>query len=56
MEPVRSYKAVGIAMLVIGIAFLAFGIFGASPTMRITGPVLAFMGLVLLSQAKKKRA
>jgi hypothetical protein len=54
MAQARTYKAVGVALLVIGAAFLAFGLSADQPaSFRIGGPVLAFFGIVLLARAKR---
>ena len=54
MDRARSYKAVGIALLVIGAAFLALGFLGGENTFRIPGAVLVFLGIVLLAQARRR--
>jgi membrane-bound ClpP family serine protease len=54
MEQAKSYKGVGVALVVLGAAFLAFGLLAGEPTFRLIGPLLGFMGVVLLAQAKKR--
>jgi hypothetical protein len=55
MDRTRSYKAVGIFLLVAGAAYFAVGLSGGQPaSFRIIGPVLAFLGVVLLTQAKRR--
>ena len=54
MDNVRSYKAVGIALLIIGGVFLGLGFLGGESTFRIPGAVLVFLGIVLLAQARRR--
>jgi hypothetical protein len=53
MRNARTYTAVGLALLCFGVAFFALGFLGGQPGFRMTGPVLAFVGLVLLAQARR---
>jgi membrane-bound ClpP family serine protease len=50
----RTFNAVGVALLVLGAAFVAFGLSDGRSTFRISGPVLAFFGIVLLVQARRR--
>jgi len=54
MAPARSYKAVGVALLLLGAAFLALGLSEGRSAFSIGGPALLFFGIVLLAQAKKR--
>jgi hypothetical protein len=54
MMQARSYKAVGIALLGFGALILALGLSGGQPALRVAGPVLGFLGIVMLAQAKRR--
>ncbi len=57
MERAGRYKAVGAFLLIAGAAYLVIGLSGGQPaSFRIIGPVLAFLGIVLLAQAKRGRS
>lgn len=49
-----GYKAVGAAMIILGVVFAAMGYFDGSSALRTSGPALAFFGIVLLVQAKRR--
>lgn len=54
MAPARSYRAVGVALLLFGAAFLALGLSEGRSAFSIGGPALVFFGIVLLAQARKR--
>jgi predicted Abi (CAAX) family protease len=54
MSQSRSYKAVGVALLIFGALYLTLGFAGGLPAFRYAGPTLAFFGIVLLVQAKRR--
>jgi hypothetical protein len=53
MGQARSYKAVGVALFVLGVIYLALGFSGGSPVFLYIRAPLAFLGIVLLAQAKR---
>jgi hypothetical protein len=54
MRQARSNKAVGIALLGLGALILLLGLIGGAPALRTGGPALAFLGIVMLAQAKRR--
>jgi hypothetical protein len=54
VDRTRTFKAAGIALLLIGAAMVFVGLEGGGPAFRIGGPALGFMGVVLLAQAKDR--
>lgn len=53
MRQTKSFKAVGVALLILGAAFLALGFSQGQSAFRVGGPVLVFFGIVLLAQARR---
>jgi hypothetical protein len=49
----RSVEAVGIALLGFGALIMALGFSEGAPDLRIVGPVVGFLGIVILAQAKE---
>jgi hypothetical protein len=47
-------KAVGIALLGFGALIMVLGLSGGAPAFRIVGPVVGFLGIVMLAQAKAR--
>ena len=52
MTQAKTLKAAGIALLAAGTVLVFIGLEGGGPTFRTGGPVLGFIGVVLLAQAK----
>ena len=49
----RSLEAVGIALLGFGALIMALGFSEGAPDLRIVGPAVGFLGIVILAQAKE---
>jgi hypothetical protein len=52
MNQARSLKIAGIALLTVGTVLVLLGLSGGGPALRIGGPIVGFLGVVLLAQAK----
>ena len=54
MDRIRTYKALGVALLVLGALLFGLGFSAGGSELRIAGPTVAFFGIALLAQAKKR--
>jgi hypothetical protein len=51
---VRGLRSAGVAALVIAAGLLALGVYQHAAVLRMTAAALAFLGVILLKQAKKR--
>jgi uncharacterized membrane protein YiaA len=52
----RHYRAVGVVLLGLGVVIFALGLWGQAPGLRLSGPAVAFMGVVLLARTRRSRS
>ena len=48
----RVFKLGGLALVAIGAVLVLLGLSGGGPVVRIGGPAIGFVGVVILAQAK----
>jgi hypothetical protein len=54
MDRFKTYKPLGVALLVLGALLFALGFSAGGSELRIAGPTVAFFGIAILAQAKKR--
>ena len=49
----RAYRTVGIALIGFGVLIFAIGITGGAGSLRLAGPVLIFLGVVMIARSRR---
>jgi hypothetical protein len=54
MEKSRVLKLTGLTLVALGVVLVLRGLSGGGPIIRIGGPAVGFIGVVLLAQANRR--